>query len=132
MTQMLTVPAEVVVQLRGALLEELGRPATEIAYAGVLSDRFEHLERITDPLQRFDRHRALLDAIGWQQTAETVDIDLSAHRWALLACLERLLAVERDLAKAPSHPEDTDQYWQAESNARAIERFLDGLKGRTA
>ncbi len=87
MTQMLTVPAEVVVQLRGALLERLGRPATEITYAGVLSDRFKHLERITDPLQRFDRHRALLDAeIGWRRTVRRYP-DLSAHRWALLACL---------------------------------------------
>ncbi len=128
MRQMLTVPAKVIVHLRGGLLEELGDAASDISDACAISDRYP--DRLAGPLKRFDRHRALLAAIGRGQTVEALDIDLSVHRWALLASLESVLAAERGLTEVRVHSKDTTPYQAAESNAREIESFLNELKGR--
>jgi hypothetical protein len=135
MSQMLTVPAEILVQLRGGLLEELGFVASDISTASVRDDRYLYPERLTVPVERFDRHRSLLDVIGWTESNEPagVDIDLSVHCWALLAALESLLTAERDLADLPPHMAGTDdQQSTAERHVRELEQFLDTIYQRTA
>ena len=86
-----TIPAEFLPLLAEALL-------------GVLQDAVEAIEQCgldaksyPEPLRRFDRIRATLDAIGW---GASEDIDLDVHRDELQAALTDRLATERHLQES--------------------------------
>jgi ribosome-binding protein aMBF1 (putative translation factor) len=92
---MLKVPAAMVGRVRAGLHSVLGEAAQEIDLATLESSREVDGELYTEMLARFDRTRALLDAIGWVETAPVVPVqlDLGVHRPALLDALDISLGV---------------------------------------
>lgn len=136
MSEMLTVPATIVVQLRGGLIDELGFAASDVSAASARSDRHLHLypQRLTAPIERFERHRALLEEIGWTASNQPMplNIDLTVHRPALLEALESLLTAERDLANLPPHiARAGDQQPTAQRHTRELEQFLATIHRQT-
>jgi hypothetical protein len=73
-----------------------------------------------EPLERFDRIRAVLDATGW---CEHGDIDISEHRQALQEVLAAGLETERDLM-AEGGDAAKNQRHDAYRQALEIERFM--------
>jgi hypothetical protein len=131
MSEILTVPAAIAVHLRQALLSELGGAGSEIQYGVQLEHPDLHPERIAEHLERFDRYRALLDAIGWTRPADPqpVQVDLDTHRWALLSTLESLLSIQRDFLDIPSHlAAGAEQKLDFEPQVRELEQFLDAIE----
>ncbi len=86
---MLTVPANLVPQLRSGLFGEWGFAAEDISHHALQfgskapDDGSEAPDDVyRKPLETFDVGRALLDAVGWRTTSSQADvsIDLSRHR----------------------------------------------------
>jgi len=103
MSTTVTVPAQVVTLVRSALHTELGNAAEALAGVVERHGNEDHPEWFTEPLQRHDATRALLDVIGWDNTSQPVDarVDLRIHREALTAALDvALLVGDEELAEA--------------------------------
>jgi hypothetical protein len=103
MSIMLTVPAEMAEHLRSGLHSGIGDAAETIAQVVVEAGREQHPERYREPLEHFDRVRALLDLIGWSalDPAVEVRVDLREHRQAVLDALRvAMLVSDADLEEA--------------------------------
>lgn len=122
-----TVPAEVVVLLRGALYAELGRACED---APVLMPEAHSLAGWKDVLARIDGVRAALDAIVWDAPAEQQDTAVTldaAMREALQADLDHW-----QWTAQAAHLESVEGRQQAASRAELIERFLSSTPRRPA
>lgn len=67
----ITIPARIVRYLREALQSQLGMAAEDISQASHEVGQ-ERPVLYVEPLERLDRSRALLDLIGWKDTADEV------------------------------------------------------------
>jgi hypothetical protein len=123
-----TIPADVVLILRGALYVGLARAAGDIGDECSLESPGDMI----DVLAQFDRIRALLDAIGWEkkpQQQPDVELDRTVHGQALIETLED----DRESWDWLSYQETTESpegRERAAANAAVIERFLGELDAR--
>jgi transcriptional regulator with XRE-family HTH domain len=119
MTSTLVIPAEMVMFLRDGLLGGIVDASTNVCDAGSHTEKLSKPGWYREPLAYFDRHRVLLDLIGWEHTDTQVDvqIDLREHREAVLEALwsalnysdddlREGLRVEAERAKAGEPPQD--------------------------
>lgn len=96
----ITIPARIVRYLREALHSQLGMAAEDISEASHEVGQ-ERPVLYVEPLERLDRSRALLDLIGWKDTADEgpATINFIGHRQMLLRALEAQLTAEHDMSQ---------------------------------
>ena len=77
----ITIPARIVRYLREALHSQLGMAAEDIGQANHEGGRLRPV-LYAEPLERFDRARALLDLIGWKDETDErpAIVNLVGHR----------------------------------------------------
>jgi hypothetical protein len=94
----ITVPAELVNDLRIGLYTCLADAAEDTSDAATRRERERHPEWFQSARSMFERTWELLDVIGWAQPdqPEALDLDLETHREALLNSLEVMLSVGED------------------------------------
>ncbi len=118
-----TVPAPFVPVLREAVVERLAAAAGEIE-----EDGQAHPSEGIDPeqLEPFDAYRALLEVVGYLQTAPAVavQVNVSAHRWALKTALHEHLRLQRAFMVDADDSGDTTQHRRAKRGAGMIEAFI--------
>jgi hypothetical protein len=94
----ITIPARIVRYLREALHSQLGVAAEDI---GQVSHEGGSARPVlyAEPIERFDRTRALLDLIGWKQESDESPaiVNLAGHRQALLTALQAQVETERNM-----------------------------------
>jgi hypothetical protein len=119
----ITIPADAVLQLRGALYSELGDVAEELASAVRPPER-EASDEWPKLVARFDRTRAVLDVIGWTERdpERDVEIDLDLHRRVIVDALSDALEGERDLMLEEGDAAK-EQREHAGQRAKVIEAF---------
>jgi len=125
----LTIPSNLVQILRAALITELGNAASAIAGFSEPDDDAGP-EDLSDLLEEFDAHRAILEAIGLEQEGEhgPVEVDIDVHGDVLRAALESELAVRRDFLDVdPSFEGAAQQRERAARDVRALEASLADL-----
>jgi DNA-binding NarL/FixJ family response regulator len=85
-----TVPADLVGQLRNGLHNVLSVAASEVSSVADRANRERHPEWYDQPLERFTRTCALLDAMGWGDSEQPVaaQINFGEHRLALIDALD--------------------------------------------
>jgi hypothetical protein len=95
----ITIPARIVRYLREGLHTRLGMAAEDIGEANHEGGRLRPV-LYAEPLERFDRTRALLDLIGWKDETDEgpTIVNLVSHRPVLLAALQAQVEAERDMA----------------------------------
>jgi hypothetical protein len=121
---MTTIPAEAVIRLREALYSQLGYIAEELASLARTPGR-EINDEWSEPVARFDRTRALLDQIGWNERdpEPDVEIDLDQHRQEIVAAFSDHLEIERYLmSEQGDHA--AGQRQRAQARALTIETFM--------
>lgn len=121
------IPAIAVAILRSALLSQLGVPAGELDEACMSPNKEKHPERFLEPVRVLDAHRAVLDAIGWQEPdkQEPVSLDIDAHRAVIAQAMCTRLEVEHDYMSEHAEVAGAKQQRHtAVHNARIIEEFL--------
>lgn len=128
---MTVIPADAVLRLREALYGQLGNVAEELASAERDPAREAH-GAWAEPVARFDRARALLDQIGWNERDPEHDaqIDLDQHRAVILEALTEALENERYLLDQPGNLAEP-QRQRAYGHALIIESFLETLRERS-
>ena len=114
-----TVPAHVVPLLREAAYGQLASVTAAMAHA---SGSTSAQTTWPDLLARFDRTRALLDTIGWTDSDGDAQIELAAHRRAIIDALRDHLPLERALI-AERGEAAADQRRKARFRVRAIGTF---------
>jgi len=121
---MSTVPAAAVVQLREALYSELGNVTEEIDAIVVTSRRAR--DDWSPAVARFDRTRALLDALGWNERdpERDVEVDLDRHRQVIVEALSEALEGEHYLM-GEKGKRASRQRRNARARAATIEAFMD-------
>ncbi len=94
----ITIPARIVRYLREGLHTQLGMAAEDIGQANHEGGRLRPI-LYAEPLERFDRTRALLDVIGWKDENDEgpAIVNLVGHRLALLSALQAQVETERDM-----------------------------------
>jgi hypothetical protein len=94
---MTAIPAAAVPRLREALYSELGNVAGELDEIVVTNERAQ--DDWSEPVARFDRTRAVLDVLGWNERdpEHDVEIDLDRHREVIEDALSAELDRERFL-----------------------------------
>jgi hypothetical protein len=112
--RIVVAPSEFLPLLRDCLLWKLTLTAQDMDLCA------SNAEAWREPLERFDRIRAALDATGW---CEHSDIDLDAHRQELQEALALGLETERSLM-AEGGEAAKDQRHDAYRQALEIERFM--------
>jgi hypothetical protein len=121
---MTSIPAEAVQRLRESLYGQLGYIAEELASAA-RTPGHEINDEWSEPVARFDRTRALLDQISWNERnpEPDVEIDLDQHRQVILAALNDHLAIEHYLmSEEGDHA--AGQRRRAHARALTIETFM--------
>jgi hypothetical protein len=122
----ITIPARIVRVLRESLHSQLGMAAEDIGQASHDGGRrCPHL--YAEPVERFDRTRALLDLVGWKETEGDgpATINLATHRLAVLMALEGQMWVERNMMEEdPTLEGAAKQIRSARRRAQEIELFL--------
>jgi hypothetical protein len=122
----ITIPARIVRVLRESLHSQLGMAAEDIGQAShEAGRRCPHL--YAEPVERFDRTRALLDLMGWKETEGDgpATINLATHRLAVLIALEGQLRAERNMMEEdPTLKGGAKQIRSARRRAQEIELFL--------
>ncbi|MGN6373577.1 MAG: hypothetical protein ACTHM1_11420 [Solirubrobacteraceae bacterium] len=115
------IPAETAAILRSALLTEMGDPAERLSDATLAAGKEAHPEWFSQPLSEIDKLRAALDMLGWSQpqTLARAEIDLDAHRWAIVKALKTQLEVEHGYMES----DDEHERRLATGNARVLEEF---------
>jgi hypothetical protein len=98
MSTMLTVPAEMVGDLRSGLHSAIQPPVEGIAEVVDQPGRERHPEWYVEHFERLEQVLALLDLLGWCETDQPAEvrIDLREHRWALLEAIEVVALVAGD------------------------------------
>jgi hypothetical protein len=107
--------AEFVTLLAESLMGVLHSAAEAIEVAGFDPDAF------TEPLARFDRIRAALDATGW---GDHGDVDLDTHGEALQDALADRLDTERHMRATAERDKDEQERQRARANVLQIETFM--------
>jgi hypothetical protein len=100
MSTKIEIPAEVIPDVREALLCRLGDAAEEIATELARRHRALHPERLVPGRDLFDRACELLDLIGWDGTlrSQSTHVAFSEHGATLMNALEGYLPlVEAEL-----------------------------------
>ncbi|MGH2878690.1 MAG: hypothetical protein ACRDK4_03665 [Solirubrobacteraceae bacterium] len=107
--------------VRESLLRMFGYAAEEITQVSQTGSEL-NLERYQPHLERFDRIRALLDAIGWHEPSPQGDlITLPPHgTLTLVQALHAQREVEREMSK-----EDMELHGSAQQIESATGRMLD-------
>lgn len=133
MNSKLTIPAELVRTLRIGLHSELGEAASEIDAISYHPGREEYPEWYEESLAQLDGARALLDAIGWGETQQRVEveIDLAEHYGALFGSLRGQVLIHRDMIEEADQV-DADRAEQGKppkaqatiARAAALDRLL--------
>jgi hypothetical protein len=97
-SSVLVVPNEIVGSLRDGLHSEIGKAADEISFVTFQSGRERHPGRYREPIAHFDKARALLDLISWdeEEGPDEVCINLREHRQAMLDALRTQVLVAED------------------------------------
>jgi hypothetical protein len=123
----IVIPADVVVQLREGLFSQLGDVAQGLD-AVIVRPAAARRREWVEPVALFDRARAVLDLIGWEQRdpEQEVEVDLHRHRRAIEEALCRELETQWHLAEA----DDPHLREWATTNAAVIEPFLTALESR--
>jgi len=85
-------------ELRNGLHNALGQATQDVSLVTDRGGRERHPEWYVQPLERLEGVRALLDLVGWAEIGPpaAVQVDLDAHRWALMSALEIALIVGGD------------------------------------
>lgn len=119
----LKVPANVVAELRDGLHSLLGQAARDVSVATYSKERACRPERYREPLECFDRTRALLDLVGWGAPGRpsNVLLDVREHGWALITALETAL-VACDAELQEMIPEDRTPAEQRQKDGDTILR----------
>jgi hypothetical protein len=128
----ITIPARIVRYLREALHSQLGMAAEDISEASHEVGQ-ERPMLYVEPLERLDRSRALLDLIGWKDTAEEgpATINLIGHRQMLLRALQAQLIAERDMSREDTKLKGAEKQIEcARRRGADIEQFI-ALAGAT-
>lgn len=120
---MTTIPADAVAQLREALYSELGNVAEEVDAIVVTSGRAR--DDWSPPVPRFDRARALLDELGWNERdpERDVEVDLDCHRQVIVEALSEALEGERYLMNEQGRHAGR-QRRNSRARAATIEAFM--------
>jgi hypothetical protein len=118
------VPGDVVAMMRGALFLELAN------VTGVLEPVVSTMAHLRDrgwvePVARFDRVRAVLDLIGWEDRDREVDVEVDMRCYG--QAVRDALAVEIDAMRFLAQVDDGHRFDWAMANIGVIERFLAGL-----
>jgi hypothetical protein len=122
----ITIPARIVRVLRESLHSQLGVAAEDVAQANHEGGR-ERPELYAEPVERFDRTRALLDLMGWKDVEGEgpAIVNFAVHRRTVLAALESQLQVERNaMEDDPKLKGAKEQIACAGRRAREIVLFL--------
>jgi hypothetical protein len=128
----ITIPARIVRYLREALHSQLGMAAEDIGQASHEAGRAKPV-LYAEPMERFDRFRALLDLIGWKDETDErpAAINLVGHREALLSALQAQVETEREMTRDdPALRGAGKQIVCARRRVADIEQFL-ALTGAT-
>jgi hypothetical protein len=140
MSNILKIPADVIPELREALLCMLGDAVDDIGSALTHPGRELSPEWFVEGRGEFERACALLDLIGWDGWLRPKDttVDGAEHAATLKEALERYLPLlenwrdEAELGQAsPPSAEDRAKHEQHTSSVLAIQRFLSGLQRRS-
>lgn len=125
-----TVPADVVVDLRTALYAQIGVIAEVLDSLTLRPDRERHPRRYQQPLQDLDRIRLLLDAIGWHHTGRPVSVELDLYEFgrALRGALQMMLDEAIDHPACGNAPPSTEEALR--KRARAIRALLRSIRPR--
>lgn len=96
----ITIPARIVRYMREALHSQLGMAAEDIGQASHEAGRTKPV-LYAEPMERFDRFRALLDLIGWKDETDErpVIVNLASHRQAFLIALQAQIETEREMTR---------------------------------
>ncbi|MFZ1153636.1 MAG: hypothetical protein WAN93_01890, partial [Solirubrobacteraceae bacterium] len=128
----ITIPARIVRYLREALHSQLGMAAEDIGQANHEGGRLRPV-LYAEPLERFDRTRALLDLIGWKDETDErpAIVNLVGHRQALLGALQAQVETEREMVRDDPTLKGAEQQMAcARRRVADIEQFL-ALAGAT-
>jgi len=89
LTELVTVPAQLVEAVRDGVYAELRTVALGVAEATETPGHSAYPMRYQEHRERFNAACSLLDAIGWASAPATADahVDLKAHRTVLLAAV---------------------------------------------
>jgi hypothetical protein len=101
--QLITVPAEMLRELRNGLHTVLGDAAQGISQITDVGGRESHPEWYAEHRERFERTWALLDLIGWSEPKHpsALRLDFRQHGQAMIEALDvRLLVAEDDVKEA--------------------------------
>lgn len=117
----ITIPADIVRELRSALYVAMSGAAEELATLGY--ERGTTFARWQTWTATFDRARSLLDRIGWQDREPETDVqlDTDVHRRALTDTLAADLRLMRSIADDSDSGLADRAGWAA--RARAVEGF---------
>jgi hypothetical protein len=125
------VPADAVLRLREAVYSKLGGATEEISGLVILPGREQNGEWFTQPVVNFKRVCALMEVIGWSETAGEVDnaeVDFAEHGPLIVEALSEQLAMEHGFLEDDPDPRGK-QHKRARHYADVIERFLWTLEG---
>jgi hypothetical protein len=140
MTITLKIPAELIPELREALLCMLGDAVDDLGSALTHPGRALSPEWFVQGRGEFERACALLDLIGWDGWLRPQDttVDFAEHAATLKDALERYLPLvenwrdEAELGQAsPPSAEDRAKHAQHTNGVLAIQRFLSIVQQRS-
>lgn len=140
MSNTLKIPAEVIPEVREALLCMLGDAVDDIGSALTHPGRELSPEWFVQGRGEFERACGLLDVIGWDGWLRPQDttVELEEHASTLKDALERYLPLvenwrdEAELGQAsPPGAADREKYEQHTNSVVAIQRFLSALQQRS-
>lgn len=123
--QLITVPAEMLSELRNGLHTVLGDAAQGISQVTDAGGRERHPEWYAEHRERFERTWALLDLIGWSEPKHppALRLDLYGHRQAVIEALDvRLLVAEDDLKEAGAVDAERAERGEPPKRQQTIER----------
>lgn len=101
--KLITVPPEMLGELRNGLHSVLGNASEGISQVTDMGGRERHPEWHAEHRERFERAWALLDLIGWRAPKQpgAISLDLPRHSQAIIETLDVLLLIgEDDLEEA--------------------------------
>jgi len=123
--QLITVPAEMLGELRNGLHTNLGDAAHGISQITDTGGRERHPEWYAEHRERFERTCALLDLIGWSELKQTaaIQVDLRRHAQAMIEALDvRLLVAEDDLKEADTVDAERAKRGEPPKRQQTVER----------
>jgi hypothetical protein len=123
--QLITVPAEMLREVRNGLHTVLGDAAQGISQITDTGGRERHPEWYAEHRERFERTWALLDLIGWSEPKHpsALRLDLRQHGQAMIEALDvRLLVAEDDLKEADAVDAERAQRGEPPKRQQTVER----------